>query len=112
LRSPTSLRTVRCGAEPYPSRGVESAWRARDLNEVDRHIADTREHIKLQRKLIQKLKQDGHDADLPLAEELLQTLENSLTILLEGGLTVLGALRRLRATSQLTERTRRRSRGA
>jgi hypothetical protein len=38
---------------------------ARDLNEVDRRIAESRSNIKRQRELVQKLRERGHDADLP-----------------------------------------------
>lgn len=72
---------------------------ARVLNEVDRHLAETRAHIKRQREIIQTLKRDGHEQDLPQAQDLLKTLEQSLTVLLENRLAVLGRLRPPRGPS-------------
>ena len=63
---------------------------ARALNEADRHLAETRAHIKRQRETIQTLQRDGHEPDLPQAQGILETLERSLTVLLENRLAVLG----------------------
>jgi hypothetical protein len=56
---------------------------ARDLNEVDRRIAETRENIKRQRELVRTLRERGYDAHLLQAEGFLKVFEDSLTVLLE-----------------------------
>ena len=73
---------------------------ARDLTEVDRPIAETRANIKRQGELVQKLRERGHDADLPQAEGFLKVFEDSLTVLLERRLMVQSSLRRPRASSR------------
>jgi hypothetical protein len=71
---------------------------ARDLNEIDRHIAATRERIERQRETVRKLHKDGHAGAAAQAEQFLRTLEGSLTILQERRGTILRQLRRPRAT--------------
>jgi len=77
-----------------------AAMTARALNEVDRHIAETRAHIKQERAIIERLREGGHVADLTRSEDLLKTFENSLTVLLERRLTILRQFRRPRASSR------------
>jgi len=77
---------------------------ARALNEVDRHIAETRARIKRERAIIERLREGGHVAGLPRSEDLLKTFENNLTALLERRLTILRQLRRPRVSSQLAHR--------
>jgi hypothetical protein len=67
---------------------------ARDLNEIDRHIADTRRHIERQRATIKKLSQNGHAAAAVQAQGFLKTLEGSLSVLLERRSTILRGLGR------------------
>jgi len=54
---------------------------ATDLERVNRSIARTRGHIDRQRQLIERLENGGHSADVPQAEALLKTLEESLRAL-------------------------------
>jgi hypothetical protein len=83
---------------------------ARALNDVDRHIAETRAHIKLERAIIERLRTGGHAGNLARSERLLKTFEDSLTVLLERRLTIVRELRRPRVSSQprRDERLRRR----
>jgi len=88
---------------------------ARDLNEIDRHIADTRRHIERQRATIKKLAKDGHAGAAAQAQGFLTTLEGSLGVLLERRGTILRSLGRSRAPSprpQREQRPRRRARGS
>lgn len=73
---------------------------ARDLNEIDRHIAETRAHIERQRAIIGKLQKDGHAGAALQAGEFLKTLEGSLRVLQERRTTVLRGLGRRRAASK------------
>ena len=72
---------------------------ARALNEVDRHIAETRAHIKQERTIIERLR-EGDPVDLTRSENRWKTFENSLTALLERRLTILRQLRRPRESSR------------
>jgi len=72
---------------------------ARDLNEVDRQIAETRAHIKGQRWVVRNFEKEGRTADAVEAGVLLKVLEDSLTMLLERRRNILQQLRRPRARS-------------
>ena len=73
---------------------------ARDLNEVDRHIAETSARIERQRATIGKLDKDGHAGAALQAGQFLKTLEGSLRILQERRTTLLRGLGRRRAASK------------
>jgi hypothetical protein len=62
---------------------------ARNMDEIESHISEVRANIERQRKLIHKLKADGHDEDIAQAEGLLRTLEESLLVLRERRSTIL-----------------------
>jgi hypothetical protein len=83
----------------------------RDLNEVDRQIAETRTQIKCQRWTVHNFEKEGQTADAVQAGVLLKVLEDSLTTLLERRRNILQQLRRPRASSrpQIAERPKRRS---
>lgn len=73
---------------------------ARALNQIDRHIAEARAHIKLEKAIIHRLQDGGHSArNLARSKDLLQTFEQSLEMLLERRLAILKELRRPRAAS-------------
>lgn len=54
-----------------------------DLAEVERNIRETTARIDVQRKLIKELRADGHVGATKTAVELLNTLEQSLHLLME-----------------------------
>ena len=80
---------------------------ARALNDVDRDIVETREHIEVQRDVVRKFNDSGHIQDATLAEGILRALEKSLDILQERRRTAIGELRRSRASSQPHKQRRR-----
>jgi len=81
---------------------------ARALNEVDRHIAETRAHIKQEKAIIHRLQEGDHPPeDLTRSRDLLKTFEDSLTLLLERRLTILRGLRRQRALSMPSRSSKR-----
>jgi hypothetical protein len=73
---------------------------ARDLDEVDRQIAEVRERIKEQKAVIHRLEQENETAGVTQAGVALRVIENRLSRLLERRAAVLGRLRRPRATSR------------
>ena len=73
---------------------------ARDLNEIDRQIAEVRQQIKEQKAIIHRFEQANEAADATQAGVLLKVLEDELSHLLERRVSVLGQLRRPRATSR------------
>lgn len=84
------------------------AMTARALNEVDRHIAETRAHIKQEKAIIHRLQEGDHPPeDLTRSRDLLKTFEDSLTLLLERRLTILRGLRRQRALSMPSRSSKR-----
>ena len=73
---------------------------ARDLNEVNRQIFETRHHIDRQREAIQKFNEGGQTQAIPQAEDQLKTLEDRLRSLQEHRQAILQQLRRPRTSSQ------------
>ena len=71
---------------------------ARALNDVDRDIVETREHIEVQRDVVRKFTDGGQIADAALTEGILRALEKSLSILHERRRTVLSEARQPRAS--------------
>jgi len=72
----------------------------RDLNEIDRQLAEVREHIKEQKAIIHRLEQENETTGVTQAGVALRVLENRLSRLLEPRVVILGHLRRPRATSR------------
>jgi hypothetical protein len=54
---------------------MEQTEQARQLREIERHVAKGKRHIARQREMVAELEGDGHDT-VP-ARRLLKTLENS-----------------------------------
>jgi hypothetical protein len=67
---------------------------ARDLKKIRKRIAQTRADIALQHEIVRELKRAGDAAVAARAEELVKTLEQSLTVFLERRQTILRNLRR------------------
>ena len=53
------------------------------IDGIERHIAETSEHIEVQRGVVRNYHAAGHLADAGLAEGILRALEKSLSILEE-----------------------------
>jgi len=73
---------------------------ARDLDEVDRQIAEVRQQIKDQKAIIHRLERENETAGVTQAGVALRVLKNRLSRLLERRVVILGRLRRPRATSR------------
>jgi hypothetical protein len=82
---------------------------ARDLNQIDRQIAEVRQQIKEQKALIRRFEQENETADVTQAGVALRVVENELWRLLDRRLTILGQFRRSRAISRSSGRRRRHS---
>ena len=82
---------------------------ARELNQIDRQIAEVRQQIKEQKALIRRFEQENETADVTQAGVALRVLENELSRLLDRRLTILGQYRRSRATSKSSGCSRRQS---
>ena len=65
------------------------------LAEADRHIAQAKRNIELQKKVIEKLAQDGHETDI--AESLLHAMEHSLVAFEEHRETIIETMKTLKA---------------
>jgi len=74
---------------------------ARDLNDVDRRIAEARQQIKEQKAIIRRLEQQNDVADATQAGVVLRVLENELSRLLERRVAILSQFRRRRGVSEL-----------
>jgi len=86
---------------------------ARDLNEIDRRIADARAHIEHEREIARRLQEHGHTAEATKSQDLLKTFEDSLEALLELRRTILKGLRRTASSvSSLGAKPQRRKRDA
>jgi hypothetical protein len=72
---------------------------ARDLNEIDRQIAEVRQQIEEQRGIIQRFEQEHQTADATQAGVLLKVLEDDLSLLLQRRIATLSRARRPRAKS-------------
>jgi hypothetical protein len=72
---------------------------ARDLNQIDRQIAEVRQQIKEQKSLIRRFEQQNETADVTQAGVALKVPENELSRLLQRRLAILGQVRRSHATS-------------
>jgi hypothetical protein len=49
---------------------------ARKLNEIDRHITETRKHVDVQREVVRKLNGSGHIEDATLAQGISKSARN------------------------------------
>jgi hypothetical protein len=65
------------------------------LAEADRHIDQAKRNIELQKKLIEKLAQDGHETDI--AKSLLHAMEHSLLAFEEHRETIIETMKTLKA---------------
>ena len=70
------------------------SWANRDLQQLERRIGEAYQRVVRCRRLIQKLRDDGHDAQLSAAEELLASLQKSLDELRSHQQIILGGLAR------------------
>jgi uncharacterized coiled-coil protein SlyX len=68
----------------------------RDLNDVNKQIFETRQHIDRQREAIQKFHEGSQIQAIPQAEDQLKTLEDRLGSLQERRQALLDQLRRRR----------------
>jgi hypothetical protein len=80
---------------------------ARDLNDVDRQIAEVRQRIKEQKATIRRFEQENQVADATQAGVALKVLEDDLSRLLRRRLVILGHLRRPRAAAKVRDVGRR-----
>jgi uncharacterized coiled-coil protein SlyX len=69
---------------------------ARDLNNINKQIFETRQHIDRQREVIQKFYEGSQIQAIPQAEDQLKTLEDRLGSLEERRHALLDQLRRRR----------------
>jgi hypothetical protein len=90
-----------------------AAMIARDVNEVDRQIADLRHQINEQQAIIRGFEQQGDTGEALQAGVVLRVLEDNLSLLLERRKAILNRARRPRAKSKPEHAvdSRRRSRG-
>ena len=72
----------------------------RDLNDVNKQIFETRQHIDRQREAVRKFNEGGQAQAIPQAEDQLKTLEDRLRSLQEHRQAILQQLRRPRTSSQ------------
>jgi len=72
----------------------------RDLNDLDRRIAEVRQQIKEQKAIIHGFEQAADVADATQAGVALRVLEDELSRLLQRRVTILGRFRRRRAASK------------
>jgi hypothetical protein len=70
------------------------SWANRDLQQLERRIGEAYQRVVRCRRLIEKLRDDGHTAQLPAAEELLVSLQKSLDELRSHQQIILGGLAR------------------
>jgi len=70
------------------------SWAQRDLQQLERRIGEAYQRVVRCRRLIQKLRDEGHTAQLPAAEELLASLQKSLEELRSHQQIILGGLAR------------------
>ena len=84
----------------------------RELDDLDRTIAETRAHIEVQQNILQKYKDAGQITDAALAAGILRALEKSLEILEGRRRTELGALRPRATAKARSGKVRRQSGGS
>jgi hypothetical protein len=70
------------------------SWANRDLQQLERRIGEAYQRVVRCRRLIQKLRDDGHIEQLPAAEGLLASLQKSLEELRSHQQIILGGLAR------------------
>jgi len=70
------------------------SWANRDLHQLERRIGEAYQTVVRCRRLIEKLRDDGHAVQLPAAEELLAALQKSLEELRSHQQIILGGLAR------------------
>jgi septal ring factor EnvC (AmiA/AmiB activator) len=73
---------------------------ARDLNDIDRRIAEVRQQIKEQKALIRGFEQHNDIADATQAGVGLRVLEDELSRLLARRVAILGRFRRPRSAAK------------
>jgi hypothetical protein len=72
------------------------------LAEADRHIAQAKQKIELQKKVIEKLVQDGHETSV--AESLLHATEHSLLAFEEHREAIIETMKTLKAVKATKSR--------
>ena len=70
------------------------SWASRDLGRLERRVGEAYDRVVRCRRLIQKLRDRGEEAQLPAAEELLKTLQRELDDLRSHQQIILGELAR------------------
>ncbi|HUL05202.1 MAG TPA: hypothetical protein VLV76_02650 [Candidatus Acidoferrum sp.] len=70
------------------------SWASRDLGRLERRVGEAYDRVVRCRRLIQKLRDRGDEAQLPAAEELLKILQQELDDLRSHQQIILGELAR------------------
>jgi hypothetical protein len=70
------------------------SWASRDLGRLEQRVGEAYDRVVRCRRLIQKLRDRGDEAQLPAAEELLKTLQQELDDLRSHQQIILGELAR------------------
>lgn len=70
------------------------SWASRDIGRLERRVGEAYDRVVRCRRLIQKLRDRGDEAQLPAAEQLLKTLQQELDDLRSHQQIILGELAR------------------